>query len=391
VNAPSVVRKNQEIEVLRGVAVLLATTAHLPILLPYHEKAFATFYLTHISPASGVDLFFAISGFVVSKAFLEFFDRLSKVGRFGLAFRVFWLRRAFRLLPTSWLWVLVGLVLSIVFNSTGQFGTPWDNLRSGLVVLTMCGNILNQFGRLLYPNDVYWSLALEEQFYLAFPFFLLLVSAPWRHRVLLSLIGIQFLLDRTFNIIWTDPVVAFLWAIRLDAIMWGVVIFLFSRTAFYRRLEPTFLTSFPIVRSIIALVPIYLLVAIPAKLPHAQVMMGLVALSAAASVLLASYDRGYANPLPRLSGFLSWVGARSYAMYVIHVTAFRLSLEAWSRYAAQRGYPLSSDDTVPMLITAAVLWFGLSELNYRFVEMPMRDKGKRIAERHLALAATTPA
>ena len=36
--------------------------------------------------------------------------------------------------------------------------------------MTFSGNLANQFGMMLHPNDVYWSLALEEQFYLLFPF-----------------------------------------------------------------------------------------------------------------------------------------------------------------------------------------------------------------------------
>jgi peptidoglycan/LPS O-acetylase OafA/YrhL len=382
--APPATRKNQEIEVLRGIAVLLAILTHLPIIWPYHNEALVRFYMTQAMPASGVDLFFCISGFVVSRAFLDFFDRLAARGRFALAFQVFWIRRAFRLLPTSWLWVIVGLLLSMTFNSTGQFGTPWDNLRSALVVVTMCGNIANQFGALLYPNDIYWSLALEEQFYLLFPVFLLVVAAPWRWRVLLLLIGVQFFLDRNMNILGTPRLTAFLWAIRLDSIMWGVLIFLLTRTPAWRRLEPTFLASSQALRTIVQLVLIYLLVAIPVKLVQVQISMGLLALTAAALVFLASFERGYAVPARSLSGAFAWVGARSYAVYIIHITAFRLTFEGWTRYAEARGAPLQSADTLPMFVTAAVLLFGLVELNYRLVEMPMRDRGKAIANARLA-------
>jgi peptidoglycan/LPS O-acetylase OafA/YrhL len=384
-------RKNQEIEILRGVAVLLAILTHLPIIWPYHNDALVRFYMTQAMPASGVDLFFCISGFVVSRAFLDFFDRMAGEGRFALAFQVFWIRRAFRLLPTSWLWVIVGLVLSVAFNSTGQFATPWDNLRSALVVVTMTGNIANQFGGLLYPNDIYWSLALEEQFYLLFPLFLLVVASPWRWRVLLLLVGVQFFLDRNMNILSTPRLTALLWAIRLDSIMWGVLLFLFTRTAAWRRLEPTFLGSSPVLRTLVQIVLVYLLVAIPVKLIQVQVSMGLLALVAAALVFLASFERGYAVPARSLSGFFAWVGARSYAVYIIHITAFRLTLEGWSRYALERGAPLQAGDTVPMFVTAALLLFGLVELNYRFVEMPMRDKGKELAQRRLARATVPPA
>lgn len=376
--------KNQEIEVLRGIAVLLASSVHVSFIWPYHHDALLRFYVKCVTPGSGVDLFFCISGFVVSKAFLEFFDRLANQGRFALAFQVFWIRRAFRLLPTSWLWVGIGLLLSVGFNSTGIFLTPWDSIRSAVVVATMSGNVANQFGPFLSPNDHYWSLALEEQFYFLFPFFLFCVASKWRWRALLLLVAVQFVLNRNVNIFYTPPLNSFLWAIRLDSIMWGVLIFLLTRTPFWRRLEPTFLASSSVLRAIVNLALILLLVALPVQLLGNRFAMGLVALTAAAIVFLASFERGYSLSSRTLAPFFAWVGARSYAIYVIHLTAYRLTTEGWTRYALERGAPLSTGDTFPMLATAVVILFGLAELNHRFVEVPFRDKGKRLAEARLA-------
>jgi len=373
-------KKNLEIEYLRGVAVSLAILTHLPVLLPFHNHALIKFYYTVAMPASGVDLFFCISGFVVSKAFLDFFDRSIADGRFKLAFQVFWIRRAFRLLPTAWLWVLAGLVCSVLFNSTGVFATPWENLRSAAVVLTASGNFANQFGMMLHPNDVYWSLALEEQFYFLFPLFLLLVSSSWRWRVLLVLVAAQFFVDRNVHL-FSTPAAAMAAAFRLDSIMWGVLILLFSRTSLYRRFDPTLLRSFRVLPAILGAVLIYLLIALPALYPSLPITMGLVALVAAALVFLASFESGYATPLPSfLTRFFVWVGARSYGVYIIHVFAYRLTVEAWSRHAAARGTALTADDTIAMVATAAVVLAVLVECNYRFVEMPLRDKGMRVAQ-----------
>lgn len=372
-------KKNLEVEYLRGVAVSLAILTHLPILLPFLNQALTQFYFTVAMPASGVDLFFCISGFVVSKAFLEFFDQHIARGRFTLAFQVFWLRRAFRLLPTAWLWVLAGLACSVLFNSTGVFATPMQNLRSAAVVVTACGNFANQFGMLLHPNDVYWSLALEEQFYFLFPLFLLVVPALWRWRVLLALVAVQFLVNRNITLA-TTPAVAMAAGFRLDGIMWGVLIFLFSRTPQYLQLEPTFLRSSRVALAAVNGLLIYLLIALPAQFALLPITMGLVALLAAALVFMASFDRGYATPLPFLNRFFVLVGARSYAVYIIHVFAYRLTFEVWSRYAATRGVPLGVGDTLPMVATAALLLLVLVECNYRFVELPLRDKGMRMAQ-----------
>ena len=161
--------KNWEIEYLRGVAILMTLVTHVNLLLPFHadflDKVFNVY-----SPWSGVDLFFCISGFVVSKSYLDYFDKHRAQGNFGIAAVSFWIRRAYRLLPTAWLWILIPLVFSIFFNQSNAFDSWYNNLRSFAAVATFSGNLANQFGVLLGPNSVYWSLALEEQFYFVFPF-----------------------------------------------------------------------------------------------------------------------------------------------------------------------------------------------------------------------------
>lgn len=385
--APST--KNLEIEYLRGVAVSLAILTHLPILLPYHSNFFVKVYNVWAMPGTGVDLFFCISGFVVSRAFLDFFERGRDEGRLALSLQTFWIRRFFRLLPTAWLWVVAGLACSVFFNSTGTFATPYENLRSAAVVATACGNYANQFGMLLHPNDAYWSLALEEQFYLLFPFLILGVPARWRVRALLALIALQFGINRNINM-FTTPAIALAAAFRVDAILWGVLIHLFSRSPQHRQAEPTFLQRSPVAAAVLNAVLFYLLVAIPAQFALLPTTMGIVAMLAAVLVLLASFERGYVTPFPPLTRLFTWLGARSYGVYIIHLFAYRVTFEGWSRLAAARGTPLNAADTAPMVLTAAALLLLLAELNYRFVEVPLRNRGIRLAKARWE-EATTPA
>ncbi|WP_414651232.1 hypothetical protein, partial [Escherichia coli] len=66
----------------------------------------------------GVDLFFCISGYVVAKSYWEYFDRYRVRGLFWPAARSFWVRRCYRLLPSAWLWVMVGILCSLAFNQS---------------------------------------------------------------------------------------------------------------------------------------------------------------------------------------------------------------------------------------------------------------------------------
>jgi peptidoglycan/LPS O-acetylase OafA/YrhL len=372
--------KNREIEYLRAIAVGMTLLCHVPMLLPFYHDALLSVFSKYM-PWTGVDLFFCISGYVVSKAYLDYFDQHRQQGHFGIAAQSFWLRRLYRLLPTAWLWILVPLTLSILFNQTGVFGSWHDNLRSFTAVATFSGNLANQFGLILGPNSVYWSLALEEQFYFIFPLFLLLVtSTRWRVVVLLLLVALQFGLDRNP---FGSPTSAMLSSFRLDAMMWGVLLCLFSRTPLFRQYEPTFLGESPWWRLGVALMLLYLLGAIPAQMISVPIAVGLVALVSLALVWIASYDKGYLFCPQALSKLLEWMGSRSYALYVIHVCAYHFSVELWTRYATMQGVPLDKSFTVELVLTSVAFMVIASELNYRLVEQPLRRKGAEIARRRL--------
>ncbi|WP_347904562.1 acyltransferase [Pseudomonas purpurea] len=374
-------KKNLEIEYLRGAAIGLTILAHITFLLPFYKEFFSKVFDLY-TMGSGVDLFFCISGYVVSKSYLDYFDKHRQQGTYGLATFTFWLRRAYRLLPTAWLWVLIPLGFSIFYNQSNAFESWFYNLRSFTAVATFSGNLANQYGLLLGPNSVYWSLALEEQFYFIFPLFLLLITSPrWRIIALLLLIAAQFGLDR--NMFAPAPA-AMLFSFRLDAMMWGILLCLFTRSSLYQHMEPTVLGKSWLKRLGVTLFLLYMLGAISAQMIATPIAFGLVAIVALILVWLASYQKGYIFSPPALAPLLGWLGSRSYALYVIHMFAYHLSTEIWTRVATERGLALSQGFTTELLVTAAVIMIVCAELNFRFVEEPLRRRGAEIARRKLA-------
>ena len=374
------IRKNREIECLRGVAVLMTCLAHLAALLP-DNKSDITRLFSLFFPSGGVDLFFCISGYVVSKSFVETLDSHRQKGGFWVAAQAFWIRRAYRLIPTSWFWVLVGMSLSILFNSTGVFGNLHANIVSATAIITFVGNYANEYGTLLGPNIIYWSLALEEQFYIMFPFFLWLTPQRWRITVLIILIGLQFPLPRNN---FGTPLSSMLWAFRLDSVMWGVLIYFFTRSGQYNLFKPIFLTGSRFKAIGLTLLLIYLLGAIPAQLIAIPTAYGLVAIVSALLVLLASYECNYIGYVPVLTKVLEWIGSRSYAIYIIHVLVYRVCFEAWTRYTAAHGQALDGTYALRLFVSATVLMVVLAELNFRIIELPLRKVGADIASRRLA-------
>lgn len=373
-------RKNLEIEYLRGAAVAMTLLSHVNMLLPFHVDVLLRIFSIFM-PWTGVDLFFCISGFVVSKAYLDYFDKHRAQGQFGLAAACFWLRRAYRLLPTAWLWILIPLIFSIAFNQSNIFGSWFDNLRSFTAVATFSGNLANQYNSLLGPSPQYWSLALEEQFYFVFPFFLLFITAPrWRVIALFALIALQFGLDRNP---FGDPASSMLSSFRLDAMLWGIILCLFTRTRLYQQIEPVGLGQGMLKPLLCTLFLLYMLGAIATQLIAMPIAVGLIAIVAVLIVWLASYQKGYIYCPAVLRGFMQWLGSRSYGLYVIHVFANHLSTEIWTRVAASQDVPLDGRFTLELLLTSVGLLLVLSELNYRFIETPLRLRGAEIARRKL--------
>ncbi len=145
-----------DIDGLRAVAVLAVIASHLP------EKFLPSGFL-------GVDVFFAISGFVVTASLMN--QRRTELPQLYIGFLA---RRVKRLLPA--LLLLVAVTCTVVLL-TDPF--PSHSVQTGLASLFGFANILLFFFELDYfsPSSLFnafthtWSLGVEEQFYVVFPMF----------------------------------------------------------------------------------------------------------------------------------------------------------------------------------------------------------------------------
>ena len=143
---------------LRGIAIFLVMLTH-----------------TNVLPNGyvGVDLFFALSGFLITTLLYEEWDRSG-----GISLKRFYGRRARRLLPALGLLIAVALLVDLACYPMTGWPFGWKALASFLFVnnwLAATGHA-NDLGS-LNPT---WSLAQEEQFYLVWPLVLLVML---RHRV----------------------------------------------------------------------------------------------------------------------------------------------------------------------------------------------------------------
>lgn len=142
---------------LRALAVLLVLACHFG----FHAKGGIV----------GVDVFFVLSGFLITSLLLKERDKTG-----GISFRDFWVRRAYRLFPA----LVCAIVFAVFMSRWALPGERHQTLIAVPPVLLYVGNWWAVFGPghslgLLSPD---WSLAVEEQFYVVWP----LVAAVWLAR-----------------------------------------------------------------------------------------------------------------------------------------------------------------------------------------------------------------
>lgn len=365
-------KRIMDIELLRGIAVLGVLFHHLQDSLFAAAVPLLQAITLYSQPWWGVDLFFAISGFVIARSLIPALRRCTTRQEYWQQTRNFWLRRAFRLLPSAWLWLALMLLACLFLNRSGAFGTLHANIQATLAGIAQYANFrfADSFYHYEYGTSfVYWSLSLEEQFYLLFPLMIVLFR---KHLVwaLLALVAVQLFTLRT-------PI---LMVVRTDALALGVLLAIWSTQPSYLRWEPKFLRR-PWA-GVAALIALSLLLSFMAtdRFTFTSYRIGVIAVLCALLVWIASYNRDYLLPRGVFKNLMTWVGSRSYGIYLIHIPAYLLVREFIFRLQAA-GLPSPAGNPILMLLMAGGLIVLLSELNYRIIEMPMRNRGASLVKR----------
>ena len=130
----------------------------------------------------GVDVFFVISGFLITRLLLGEIDRTG-----GVSLRRFYARRARRLLPLSAvLLASVGVLSLLLLSPVRAVEVSGDIVSSAVYTANwhFAAQSVDYFAQSAEPSPVLhlWSLAIEEQFYLVWPTLLLAVTWLWRRR-----------------------------------------------------------------------------------------------------------------------------------------------------------------------------------------------------------------
>lgn len=317
----------------RGIAIALVLFDHL-------QAALTGGYVRPWMQTGqhGVTIFFVLSGYLITSKLLQ-----EPAGQIDL--RSFYIRRFFRLMPVAWVY------LGILWLTGRITGEHWISGRE----IASCVFFFRNFfgpGRALYAAH-FWSLSIEEQFYLLWPCLLLL--AGFRASRWLALGG-ALAIAAYRELHWAayeHQWLSFQTQVRADALLIGCLLALLLADPRLRAIAQRYSRFIWLP----ALVALSFAIADFHWLPPLFECAAIAALIAASTLHAESF-----LVLPLLSPALVWMGAISYSVYV------------WQQFfLVYRG----AATTIPMLCLMPVFSLG----SYYWIELPSARFGRRIAGR----------
>jgi len=335
--------KITQIQGLRALAALLVTL--------FHAKWVSGGFI-------GVDIFYVISGFLITGLLIREIERTGTIN-----FKEFYARRFKRLLPTSFFVLAITALFSwLLIPATMRSSLGRDIIAAGLYV----SNYLFAWWQADYqnldatPSPVihYWSLAVEEQFYLLWPLLILLffmVATRLKKKIALTvLVAAVTALSFVFSIYQTEtsPIWAFYslptraWELGLGALLVllppiktkklvGLIGFVFVIASAFIFNETT---AFPGLNAVLPVLGTVMLIATINSWPP--------------------FLNDVAN-----SRLFQWLGEISYPLYLWHWPLLVLP----STYFAR---PLAVYERIIAIFATIVL----ADLTHRFIEEPFRKR-----------------
>ena len=267
----------------------------------------------------GVQLFFALSGFLITRLLLQ-----SKQAK-GY-FRRFYMRRVLRIFPLYYLALVV--VLVIAPNVPGLEALGESGPRSSLWYWTYLVNWVQPFGGLVNSLGHFWSLAVEEQFYLVWPVLVLVLGARWLARLCAALVvGSLLVRIAVFQVLPAGAAAQAAYQLtisRCDALALGALVAMAIRDPFVIASVRRWVSRLWIVVAVALVALVVVQHGLnPLEFPVVTFGQTLVALLATALVLWCADPQpaGVPSFVARTmrAGWLRRIGRYSYSIYIVHV------------------------------------------------------------------------
>lgn len=336
---------------LRAIAALTVMWGHI-FLGPFGYWGFDGDYRS-IFPLDGVTLFFVISGFLITYLLL---NEQGQTG--GISIKKFYVRRILRIWPLYYVYLGVALLLT-----QEAFG------KELLYYIFFGANIPFAMGISLWPVVHYWSLGVEEQFYLFWPWIVKKTSLKSIIYVILTIMVVWITCKILF---WTpvdkSPIFRFFAITRFDCMMTGALgaVLYYQRNKWFLKLvQNKWIAS----TAVLLLIFSQWLEMVPAIIqPQIVAVVSLVAIVGQLSEQ---------KPLINLENkIMDRTGKISYGIYVIHP----LLIWGFSNIWQKLNFNLSVSVQVPMIYALiTIVTLVIAQLSYWFLEHPFLKIKDRFA------------
>ena len=331
----------EHVDGLRAVAVISVILFHLDIEL--FKGGFV-----------GVDVFFVISGYLISKIIFQ------KIESNKFSIKEFYINRARRILPML-------LFMMLFFLPFSYFLIPYkviDFAESIISGIFFVSNFLfyfesGYFGEALRlkPFIHIWSLSVEEQFYLVFPILVLILSRKF--KLLLIFLSLAFVLSLILSEWFSEQFVNanfFLGATRAWEIILGIFFLVIEKNKIIKK---HFIKSTLSISSFVVLIISFYYFEQKHNLPNTKLLVPLMCTG-----LLIIY--GKENLIVRTiltNSFVRLLGLISFSLYLWHQPIL----------AFIHNYNLFIIDFLFIIIFLPFI-FGVSFCTWKFIEVPFRNK-----------------
>jgi len=312
-----------QLDILRGVAILLVLGAHSPsVARGWSGMLRPVDIMIHRFGWTGVDLFFVLSGFLIGGLL---FAELKKYGTLDVG--RFLIRRILRIWPPYYILLMVVLVRTAALPG-GSLADAWSRTWMAFVHVQ---NFIE------CPRTQLWSLAVEEHFYVLLPLFLWALTrnrgtaalryVPWASAIL----SVGFLLERYIfaSVTQLDR------RIPMDALFFGV------NLAYLHAYRPTVLPA--ILKYRVPLLAGAALLFIPSFLASGvfRLTFGLAALYVAYAIVLVCFIHIPAGPWIqwRATRLIAYIGTYSYSIYLWHRDTSWEAYEYTLKMGMRLGFP----------------------------------------------------
>lgn len=353
----------QSLDVLRGVAFLMVLAHHSSLIGPSADKpALANAFLMIPDMLwCGVDVFFVLSGFLITSILMK--ARESKH-----YFRNFYMRRVLRLAPVCY------FVLAVISLLSFGFHLSWLSLppHFELFWLGMANIGIAIDGHVSPAVSPFWSLAVEEQFYLFWSLAVYVLSPKWLPRITFALIAAAVLsriVLLQLNVFPLAPVV--LTFCRMDSLLLGAVVAIFKQT--FMKIPSVVCFAGAVIAAVASYLTGYMTGSLHYMNP-AMLVIGvpLICLSTAFWILLCL--KHPQKPAFPLAGFGILCGQLSYSMYLIH-QPIKLTVEHYFPFAYIKSVFHNSALSIvgfPLVVLGLTILAGLAirhSFEQRFLDM----------------------